>query len=88
MPPRRRRWPSGRWLTWHERFSRFRDDSELTRLNADGHAKVAVGPLMRRMLEVGLRAARDTGGLVDFTLADDIERARLRRPHGRRRDRA
>jgi FAD:protein FMN transferase len=62
-------------LTWHERFSRFRDDSELTRLNANSHPKVAVSPLMRRMVEVGLRAARDTGGLVDFTLADDIERA-------------
>ena len=62
-------------LTWHERFSRFRDDSELTRLNANTHAKVAVSPLLRRMIEVGLQAARDTGGLVDFTLADDIERA-------------
>jgi thiamine biosynthesis lipoprotein len=62
-------------LTWHERFSRFRDDSELTRLNDNPANTVAVGPLMRRMVEVALKAARDTGGLVDFTLGDDIERA-------------
>jgi thiamine biosynthesis lipoprotein len=30
---------------------------------------------MRRMIEVALKAARDTGGLVDFTLGDEIELA-------------
>jgi thiamine biosynthesis lipoprotein len=62
-------------LTWHQRFSRFTDDSELSRLNRDPAATVAVSPLMRRVVETALRAARDTGGLIDVTLADEIELA-------------
>ena len=62
-------------LAWHWRFSRFTEDSELSRLNGDPSATVAVSPLMRRVIESGLTAARDTGGLVDVTLADEIERA-------------
>ena len=62
-------------LAWHQRFSRFIPDSELSRLNRDPAGTVAVSPLMRRVVEAALAAARDTGGLVDFTLADEIERA-------------
>jgi thiamine biosynthesis lipoprotein len=62
-------------LTWHQRFSRFIEESELSRLNRSAADEVAVSPLMRRMIEVALKAARDTGGLVDITLADEIERA-------------
>src|SRR5436305_12946434 len=62
-------------LAWHQRFSRFTPDSELSRLNRDPSATVAVSPLMRRVIESSLKAARDTGGLVDFTLADEIEQA-------------
>ena len=62
-------------LAWHRRFSRFTFDSELSRLNDNPAATVAVSPLMRRVVESALRAARDTGGLVDVTLADEIERA-------------
>ena len=62
-------------LTWHERFSRFTAGSELSRLNRSAADEVAASPLMRRMVTVGLQAARDTGGLVDITLADEIERA-------------
>ena len=62
-------------LAWHERFSRFTDDSELSRLNRDPAATVAVTPLMRRVIEAALTAAHDTGGLVDVTLADEIELA-------------
>jgi len=62
-------------MAWHRRFSRFVFDSELTRLNDNPAATVAVSPLMRRIIESALKAARDTGGLVDFTLADEIERA-------------
>jgi thiamine biosynthesis lipoprotein len=62
-------------LAWHERFSRFTESSELSRLNRDPAATVAVSPLMRRIIETALMAARDTGGLVDVTLADEIERA-------------
>ena len=62
-------------LTWHHRFSRFDADSELSRLNRDPAPAVAVSPLMRRLIDAALTAALDTGGLVDFTLADEIERA-------------
>ncbi len=62
-------------LTWHQRFSRFDPDSELSRLNANPAEIVAVSPLMRRVVQTALRAARDTGGLVDATLADEIELA-------------
>jgi thiamine biosynthesis lipoprotein len=59
-------------LAWHERFSRFTDDSELSRLNRDPAAIVAVSPLMARVIEAALTAARDTGGLVDATLGEEI----------------
>ena len=62
-------------LAWHQRFSRFDAASELSRLNRDPAATVSVSPLMRRVIEAALAAARDTGGLVDFTLADEIELA-------------
>jgi thiamine biosynthesis lipoprotein len=62
-------------LAWHQRFSRFDPHSELSGLNCDPATTVAVTPLMRRVIEAALRAARDTGGLVDFTLADEIELA-------------
>ena len=62
-------------LGWHLRFSRFTAESELSRLNSDPAATVPVSPLMRRMVEAGLTAARDTGGLVDVTLGGEIERA-------------
>jgi FAD:protein FMN transferase len=62
-------------LAWHRRFSRFEPESELSRLNRDPAATVAVSPLMRRVIEAALQAAHDTGGLVDATLADEIELA-------------
>jgi thiamine biosynthesis lipoprotein len=62
-------------LSWHQRFSRFDPDSELSRLNRDPGWTVAVTPLMARMIETALQAARDTAGLVDVTLADEIELA-------------
>jgi FAD:protein FMN transferase len=62
-------------LTWHQRFSRFDAGSELSRLNRSAADEVAVSPLMRRIVSVALAAARDTGGLVDITLADEIEHA-------------
>ena len=60
---------------WHEQFSRFLPDSELTRLNEDPAETIAVSPLMRRVVEAGIQAARATGGLVDPTLLTQIERA-------------
>ena len=35
-------------LEWHERFSRFLADSELTRLNLDPRERVPASPLMLR----------------------------------------
>jgi thiamine biosynthesis lipoprotein len=63
---------------WHGQFSRFRPDSELTRLNQDPAETIAVSPLMRRVVEAGIQAARATGGLVDPTLLTQIERAGYR----------
>jgi thiamine biosynthesis lipoprotein len=62
-------------LQWHDRFSRFEPHSELTLMNRDQRETVPVSPLMRRVIEAALRGARDTGGLVDATLGEEIERA-------------
>ncbi len=48
--------------------SRFRDDSELSRLNRSCGHTVAVGPVLLEALETGLRAAEVTGGDVDLTV--------------------
>ncbi|MBS2966213.1 FAD:protein FMN transferase [Actinocrinis puniceicyclus] len=47
--------------------SRFRSDSELSRVNADAGRPVPVGELFAEALETALRAARLTDGLVDPT---------------------
>jgi thiamine biosynthesis lipoprotein len=57
------------------RLSRFKPDSELTALNADPRERVAASPLMRAAVKAGLAAAERSGGLVDPTLADEIESA-------------
>jgi FAD:protein FMN transferase len=64
-----------RLLEWHGQFSRFETGSELTRLNDATEETVAVSPMMRRVVEAALGAARATGGLVDPTLVSEIERA-------------
>ena len=48
--------------------SRFRDDSELTRLNSAKGRPVTVGPVLFEALEAALWAARTTNGLVDPTV--------------------
>ena len=56
--------------------SRFRDDSELVRLNARaGKGPVAASPLLLEAVEAALRAARVTGGLVDPTVGTALELA-------------
>lgn len=52
--------------------SRFRDDSELTALNAAGGKAVAVGPLLLEAVLVALRAARVTDGDVDPTIGEAL----------------
>jgi thiamine biosynthesis lipoprotein len=62
-------------LEWHQQFSRFEPDSELSRLNADPRETVPVSPVMARFVDALFRAAAETGGLVDATLVGEIEAA-------------
>jgi FAD:protein FMN transferase len=48
--------------------SRFRPDSELTRLNAAAGRATAVSPLLYEAVEISVAAAKTTGGLVDPTI--------------------
>jgi thiamine biosynthesis lipoprotein len=64
-----------RLLAWHAQFSRFIAASELSRLNADPADTVAVSPMMAALVQAALDAAWLSGGLVDPTLLDEVERA-------------
>jgi FAD:protein FMN transferase len=55
--------------------SRFRADSELSRVNARAGRPVQVGPLLIEALEVALRAAELTDGDVDPTVGRALELA-------------
>ena len=55
--------------------SRFREDSELSRLNARPPTDVVVSPLLAEAIGVALRAARLTDGAVDPTVGFAIKRA-------------
>ncbi|WIY01398.1 FAD:protein FMN transferase [Amycolatopsis mongoliensis] len=48
--------------------SRFRADSEISRLHEQAGRQVRIGPLLAEALGTALRAARLTGGLVDPTV--------------------
>ena len=65
-------------LGWHDRFTRFDPDSELSRLNADARATIPVTPMMARLAAAVADAALITGGLVDGTLLDEVEEAGYR----------
>jgi thiamine biosynthesis lipoprotein len=64
-----------RLLEWHREFSRFEPDSELSKLNADPRETVEVSPVMARLIEATLEAARISDGLVDATQLGDLERS-------------
>jgi thiamine biosynthesis lipoprotein len=49
-------------------YSRFRDDSEISRLNARAGDRVPLSPFFAEAIEAGLRGARLTGGAVDPTV--------------------
>ncbi len=66
-----------------ETFSRFRRDSELSRVNASTSNVVSVSPAFAEMVAIALRAAASTGGLVDPTLGEAIEAAGYDRDFGR-----
>ena len=54
--------------------SRFRDDSDLTRLNLAAGAWTTVDPVLVEAVDVALRAARLTDGLVDPTVGETMRR--------------
>jgi thiamine biosynthesis lipoprotein len=56
-------------------LSRFDRASELSALNRDQREWVPASPLLRRAVAAGLVAAEQSGGLVDPTLVEEIERA-------------
>ncbi len=55
--------------------SRFRSDSELTRVNASQGAWVQISPLLLEAIELGLRAAEISGGAVDPTVGESLLQA-------------
>jgi len=56
-------------------LTRFRADSELSRLNADPRPVVPASPLLRAAVRAALWAAERSAGLVDPTLLHALERA-------------
>jgi thiamine biosynthesis lipoprotein len=55
--------------------SRFRADSELSRLNARAGRPVPIGPLLSEALELALRGAALSGGAVDPTVGESLRLA-------------
>jgi FAD:protein FMN transferase len=62
-------------LAFDAALSRFKPDSELSALNADPRECVPASELLRAAVRAGLAAAERSDGLVDPTLADEIESA-------------
>lgn len=64
-------------LEWLARLdqaaSRFRADSEISRLNAAGGARRAISPLLARVIAVALDVAAMTDGIVDPTVGGAME---------------
>ena len=55
--------------------SRFRDDSELTHLNASAERDVTVSPLLAQAIAAALRGAELSGGAVDPTVGSAVRLA-------------
>jgi thiamine biosynthesis lipoprotein len=67
-----------RWFAnWEQALSRFKDDSELSRLNrsSSASAPVIVSETLWTVLQVALMAARHTEGLVTPTVLNALEAA-------------
>jgi thiamine biosynthesis lipoprotein len=64
----------GLFSRWESVLSRFRPESELSRLNARAGTPVRVGPILLAAVEASIEAARTTGGLFDPTLGDELVR--------------
>lgn len=61
-------------LDAHARLSRFEPDSELSLLNRDPRTAIPASPLLRRFAVAAYAAGALSGGLVDATLLEEIER--------------
>jgi FAD:protein FMN transferase len=59
---------------WEAALSRFRPESELSRLNGRAGRPIVVGPILLAAVEAAVAAARATGGLFDPTLGRDLVR--------------
>lgn len=59
----------------HEHLTRFETGSELNRLNEDPRSSVPATPVMLRFADLVGYAGRLSGGLVDATCLDAVERA-------------
>lgn len=55
-----------------EAYSRFRNDSELTRLNANAGRTIRISPLLATAIDAAVRGARLTDGAVDPTIGRAI----------------
>lgn len=60
---------------WEQHFSRFRPDSELSRINRTHDRDVRISRPMQEVLRAALRASRQSGGLVTPALLDEIQEA-------------
>jgi FAD:protein FMN transferase len=60
---------------WEAAFSRFRPESELSRLNRSARRELEVSPAMGAVLREAVGAARETDGLADPLLLDALEAA-------------
>jgi thiamine biosynthesis lipoprotein len=60
---------------WEQALSRFRADSELSRLNAQGGQATPVSPVLWDVVDLAFAAARDSEGLVSPTQLAALEAA-------------
>ena len=68
-------WAKAQLLAWHDDFTRFEPESELSLLNESRAHSVRVSPAMARFADLVSRAGKLTRGLVDATLLGEIEAA-------------
>jgi thiamine biosynthesis lipoprotein len=71
-PERDFAWTRAFLAGFDRRLSRFRADSELSRLNRDPGERVPASPLLRAFIRAAIWAARRSGGLVDPTLVTEL----------------
>lgn len=65
----------GWFADWEQRLSRFREDSELARLNQSAGTPFPVSAVLWEVVQVALQAATETDGLVTPTLLEALEAA-------------